>query len=200
MTVLTETSDIPALRESLSRHEREVMSWPGFRQAAVLVPLLRAEDGLRLLLTVRSTGLSNHAGQISFPGGRLDDGETVEEAAIRETAEEIGIAVHPEMLVGRLDDHPSPARYIVTPVLALIDWPQRMVLEPAEVAEVFTVPLNDLWNIVPRSEERQLEGQRRSLHFYDWRERIIWGLTGNVLKNVLELLDQFPQQRQETSG
>ena len=164
------------------------MAIEGFRQAAVLVPLLAGEDGLELLFTVRSSTLNNHAGQISFPGGRVDRGETVKAAARRETFEEVGVTVGDQQLLGCLDDHPSPARYIVTPVVALLEWPQPLRLNPAEVDSVFTLPVRSLLDLKPYVEERQLKQYRRNLHFYPHGERLIWGLTGNILKNVLDLL------------
>ena len=91
---------LTGLRAQLRTRERDVMHISGFRSAAVLVPLLISEGGLELLFTVRSSGLSNHAGQIAFPGGRLDAGETVEQAAVRETAEETGLVVEPRRFAG----------------------------------------------------------------------------------------------------
>lgn len=180
-----------ALKDALQQRERTPFHIEGFRKAAILVPILDAPGGLELLYTVRSASLSSHAGQISFPGGRLDPGETIEQGALRETFEEIGLQVKAEHILGHLDDQPSPASYTVTPVVAVLDWPQAMVLNPAEVDEVFTVPLEVLLQLRPRSEERQLRQYRRRLHFYDYQdgdsERIIWGLTGNVTKYLLDI-------------
>lgn len=179
------------LRRALVANERNRLSLDDFRAAAVLVPVLMAPDGLRLLFTVRAASLRNHAGQISFPGGRVDPGESLEQAARRETREEIGLEVPADAVVAQLDDHSSPARYVATPVVALIAWPQTLTLNPAEVAEAFTAPLDELARIEPRSEERQLFDQRRRLYYYPWhdgrQERLIWGFTGNVLKNLLDL-------------
>jgi 8-oxo-dGTP pyrophosphatase MutT (NUDIX family) len=179
---------LSGLRERLRTRERERLEIPGFRQAAVLVPLLRGEEGLELLFTVRAEMLTHHAGQIAFPGGGLDPGESIEEAALRETREEIGLEVPRRAILGRLGDHPSPARFIATPVVAELPWPQPVRPNPAEVAEVFSVPLEELRGIVPRWEERVLQDFRRRIHFYAWGERLIWGFTGNVVKELLDLL------------
>lgn len=178
-----------ALEAELAARTPEPLEFPSFRQAAVLVPILRAPDGLHLLLTVRSSKLSNHAGQIAFPGGRLDPGETVLEAALRETVEETGVDVSGVRFLGELRTVPSPARYRVTPVVGVLPWPQPVALNPAEVAEAFTVPLSELLTLTPREEARVLEGQRRTIYYYTHRsaerERLIWGLTGNIVADLL---------------
>jgi 8-oxo-dGTP pyrophosphatase MutT (NUDIX family) len=179
---------LSGLREALRMRDRERLEIPGFRQAAVLVPLLRGKEGLELLFTVRAEMLTHHAGQIAFPGGGLDPGESIEEAALRETREEIGLEVSRAAILGRLNDHPSPARFIATPVVAELTWPQPVRPNPAEVSEVFSVPLEELRGIVPRWEERVLQDFRRRIHFYAWGERLIWGFTGNVVKELLDLL------------
>lgn len=176
------------LKAAINTREAQAFEMEGFRTAAVLVPLLRAPEGLELLFTVRSGALNNHAGQVAFPGGRVDEGESLWAAARRETFEEVGVEVPEENLLGCLDDHPSPALYTVTPMVALLDWPQKLTLSPAEVETVFTVPLRKLLELKPYTEERQTKRFSRTLHFYPYGERLIWGLTGNVLKNLLDLL------------
>ncbi len=186
-----------ALRKDLGTRTYEALEFPGFRRAAVLVPLLRAPDGLHLLFTVRSSGLSSHAGQIAFPGGRLEPGESVADAARRETLEETGLNVAEASLLGRLSDQPSPARYLVTPLIGVAPWPQPLALNRGEVADTFTVPLPELLAVRPRREERQLEGQRRVLHFYAHgqgdHERLIWGLTGNIVADFLAVVRETGQ-------
>ncbi len=164
------------------------MDIPGFRRAAVLVPLLEAPEGPAVLFTVRADTLANHAGQIAFPGGAADAGESLEAAARRETEEEVGLRVPEDAVLGELSDHPSPAGYVATPVVALLPWPQRLALNPSEVAETFIVPLAELAAITPQSEVRRLHQYRRRIFTYQWRERRIWGFTGNVVKNLLDVL------------
>ena len=183
---------ISQLKRNLPSRPRKALDFPDFRRAAVLVPLLRAPRGLELLFTVRSSELSNHAGQISFPGGRLEAGESVSSAARRETVEEIGLTIPEASLLGTLSDLPSPARYTVTPVVGVLPWPQPLTLQTAEVAEVFTVPLAELLSITPRQETRMLEGQRRIIYFYAHQssagERLIWGLTGSIVADFLSVV------------
>ncbi len=180
---------ISRLKTNLKHFERETMTIDGFRQAAVLVPLLRGPNGFELLFTVRAATLANHAGQISFPGGRSDPGETLAQTARRETLEEVGLRVEEDDLLGELSELPSPARYVVTPIVGVVDWPQPLTLNRAEVEEAFTVPLSELRALKPRTEIRYLEGMERTLFYYPWRNRLIWGMTGNVLKNFLDVLE-----------
>lgn len=196
------TVDVPAesvvtgalreVGERLAAAERVAMDIPGFRRAAVLVPLLDAFDGPELLFTVRAASLTNHAGQIAFPGGAAEAGETLEAAALREAEEEVGIRVGFEAVLGTLSDHPSPAGYVATPVVARVAWPQPLSLNAVEVAEVFTVPLRELAGIEPESEVRQLRDYRRRIYAYQWKDRRIWGFTGNVVKNLLDVLEGRP--------
>ncbi len=181
--------DVAALRARLRAAAPVPLELPGFRRAAVLVPLLAAPDGWQLLLTVRSSALANHAGQIAFPGGRLEEGEDVVGAALRETHEEIGLRLDRDAVLGPLDDLPSPAGYVATPVVATVPWPQELRVNPNEVAEAFTVPLAALAGIRPTSEERMLRAMARRIYSYAWRGRTIWGFTGNVVKNLLDVLD-----------
>ncbi len=181
-------SGVDEVRDRLDRARRVPLEIPGFRRAAVLVPLLEAEEGLSLLFTVRSAALANHAGQISFPGGRVEAGEDLLSAALRETEEEVGLRLEPGAVLGALSDHPSPARYVATPLVARVAWPQPLAMNPGEVAETFTVPVAALASLTPTSEVRQLHSYRRRIYSYQWGERRIWGFTGNVVKNLLDVL------------
>lgn len=178
----------PDVRARLAGLTPRRFSIEGFRRAAVLVPLLEGPDGLELLLTVRAGHLRSHAGQIAFPGGRLEPGEDDLAAALRETREEVGLAVRPEEVLGRLSDHPSPAGYVATPLVAVVPWPRRLTPDPSEVAEAFTVPIADLRAITPTHRIGQLEAYRRKIYSYSWHGRDIWGFTGNVIRELLMAL------------
>jgi 8-oxo-dGTP pyrophosphatase MutT (NUDIX family) len=162
--------------------------WRDLRPAAVLVPLLTDDEGAHLLFTVRSRHLPHHAGQIAFPGGAVEAGESVEEAARREAFEEVGLEVPPSAVLGRLSPLPSPAGYLATPVVASLPRPARLALDPGEVEEAFTVPLHDLEATPAEREERLFRGAPRTIHRYRWRRRDIWGFTGNVVREFLERL------------
>jgi 8-oxo-dGTP pyrophosphatase MutT (NUDIX family) len=189
-----------SVRDALAHHAPTTLAIDGFRNAAVLVPLLEAPAGLELLLTVRASTLRSHAGQIALPGGRLEHGESFVQAAIRETHEEVGLVVEPAAVLGELSDHPSPAGYVARPVVALLPWPQPLSIDPGEVAEVFTVPLAELRTVAPRSELRELKDFRRRIYFYQWRDRDIWGFTGNVIKDLFDVLDRHALGRDASRG
>lgn len=166
----------------------DLARFAAFRQAGVLVPILKDDRGPRLLFTVRSNELPHHAGQIAFPGGGCEPGEDAEQAARREAHEEVGLEVPASAIVGRLRPLPSPARYVATPIVAVIDAPERFRLDRREVADAFTVPLADLLAHEPQREVRQLDGVDRTLFRYRWRERDIWGFTGSVVHDFLSVV------------
>jgi 8-oxo-dGTP pyrophosphatase MutT (NUDIX family) len=179
------------LEQALNRRQTRDCGVPGLLPAAVLVPLLDRPDepaSVEVLLTVRSSDLENHPGQIAFPGGRVDPGETTLEAALRETVEEVGISVPGGDVLGKLCCRPSPAGYCAEPFVARLPWPQPLQLLEREVESVFTVPLNELLGITPDARQVEAETGSITLHSYRWQEWNIWGLTGNVLHELLEVI------------
>ncbi len=191
---MTTTSPTGLHTEPLDLSQRLAAAAPrelqieGFRRASVLVPLLYGPGGVELLFTVRAARLKSHAGEIAFPGGRLDPGETHVEAALRETAEEVGLSVARDQVLGRLSDHPSPAGYVATPFVARVPWPQALTLNPTEVEAVFTVPVAELAATEPQTRVAELGRYRRLLYAYPWGEHLIWGFTGNVVRELLEVM------------
>lgn len=177
------------VERAMARSDPRALDIPGYRHAAVLVPLLETEEGLGLLLTVRSATLRSHAGQIALPGGRLEPGEDFVAAALRETEEEVGLAVDRDDVIGVLSDHPSPAGFVARPVVARVPWPQELTLDPGEVAEAFTVPLDELRAVAPSSQLVSLDQYQRRIFAYRWGARNIWGFTGNVIRNLFDVID-----------
>jgi len=101
-------------------------------------------DASALLLTRRAAGLSSHAGQWAMPGGRIDDGETPEQAALRELTEEVGLRLSPDALLGRLDDYATRSGYVITPVVVWAGAAHEVVPNAAEVASIHRIPLQEL--------------------------------------------------------
>lgn len=158
--------------------------------AAVLVPILEREAGMTVLLTRRPEHLSSHAGQISFPGGRIEEGDSSPvETALRETEEEVGIARERVETIGRLDNYVVGTGYRITPVVGLVDPPGAFVLDEREVAEVFEVPLDFVCDPANyRRECVEVQGRLRRFHVLPYGDRYIWGATAAILVNLREAL------------
>ena len=158
------------------------------QQAAVLVAITdRPEPGV--LLTVRRENLRTHAGQISFPGGRLDPGEDAPAAALREAEEEIGLPPDAVELWGTADPYRTVTGFAVTPVLALVPPDLPLAPHEHEVADWFEAPLSFLLD--PSNQQRMsADYQGRTRHYYqiDWRGRRIWGATAAILVNLTRRL------------
>ncbi len=160
--------------------------------AAVLVPIVERPAGATVLLTVRASHLKNHAGQISFPGGRLEPGDaTPWAAALRETEEEIGLAREHVTLAGYLNDHMVISGFLITPAVGFVRPQFALRLDPTEVDEVFEVPLEfvlDRRNHVPR--ERHYHGTTVTTYDIPYQGRQIWGATANMLVTLCRLLEE----------
>src|SRR6476661_7889286 len=132
------------VERNLGRFDRRSVPLGGSRAAAVAVVVVPGETGsAAVLLTLRASGLRRHGGQWALPGGRLEPGETPEEAALRELEEEVGLTLSPGHLLGRLDDYPTRSGFVITPVVLWgTDAPLRP--DPNEVAGIYLVPAGDL--------------------------------------------------------
>jgi 8-oxo-dGTP pyrophosphatase MutT (NUDIX family) len=163
-----------------------------FSRAAVLVPIVEQAEGLTLLLTQRASHLKNHAGQISFPGGRIEPADAGPwEAALRETEEEIGLPREHVTLAGYLGDHAVISGYVVTPVVGFVRPGFTLRLDTTEVDEVFEVPLAfvlDPANHVPR--ERKFAGYTYTGYDIPYEGRNIWGATAIMLMSLHRLVVQ----------
>ncbi len=163
---------------------------PPLRPAAVLVPIVMHGVDPTVLLTLRSPHLADHAGQISFPGGRLEpDDPDAAAAALREAEEEIGLRRMHVEIVGRIDTYQTRTGYEVTPVVGLVSPPFELALDASEVAAAFEVPLAFLVDRRNhRRETRQDRGITRSFWAIPFGEHYIWGATAGMLVNLAELL------------
>jgi 8-oxo-dGTP pyrophosphatase MutT (NUDIX family) len=160
------------------------------RPAAVLVPLVDRPDGLTILLTLRTAHLHAHAGQISFPGGRMepDDADAIA-TALRETEEEVGLPRQHITVVGQLDDYVTGTGFEVTPVVGIVTPPFPIVIDPFEVAEAFEVPLSYVLDRTNHHQvERESAGRRRVFYVLPYEGRNIWGATAGMLVNLAEVL------------
>jgi 8-oxo-dGTP pyrophosphatase MutT (NUDIX family) len=161
------------------------------RPAAVLVPLIDHPDGMTVLLTQRTAHLSAHAGQIAFPGGRIEDQDADEvAAALRETEEEVGLPRERVAVIGRLDTYVTGTGFEITPIVGIVAPPYALTIDPYEVAEAFEVPLSyvlDRRN--HRRVERESAGRVRVFFILPYEGRNIWGATAGMLVNLAEVLN-----------
>ncbi|MCX8501458.1 MAG: CoA pyrophosphatase [Alphaproteobacteria bacterium] len=167
------------------------------RTAAVLVPFILRNSGFTVLFTKRSEGLTDHAGQISFPGGCIDQGDrTLVDTAKRETFEEVGIAERAVEVITTLASVRTATGFIIHPIVGLVDSSVQLVTNPSEVAQVFEVPLTYLL----RAENYQQELIETSvgLQKYEtirYNKHRIWGATASIIAQFRKRIDAFAQAR-----
>jgi len=151
--------------------------------AAVLVPLVNHPEGLHVLLTQRSADLTDHAGQISFPGGRIEAHDvSLAAAALREAAEEIGLPPDRVDVLGRLADYETVTGYRVAPVVGWVEPPLSLIPDPLEVSDIFEVPLAFLLDPEHQKRHFRMIGTlRRDYWAIPYGDRYIWGATAAML-------------------
>lgn len=160
--------------------------------AAVLVPLVLHPDPT-ILLTLRSARLTSHAGQVSFPGGRMEPGETPEQAALREAQEEVGLDPALPELLGRLPALMTGTGYCVTPVVALLRPPLALRHDQNEVDEPFEYPLARLLDpAAPERRSREFRGRLREFWVWPHERHYIWGATASMLVTLAAVLRDQP--------
>ena len=173
-------------------HLAPLMEQMRLKPSAVLLPLFEKPHGWEILFTRRSHKVSSHKGEISFPGGRVDETDhRAEDTALRETQEEIGVRPESIQLLGRLPDSYSIAGYRITPFVGKVEEIQRFHPNPYEIDEIFCVPLQDLIQPgVLRIHHRVLAGEHQhDVYVFNWKEDYpIWGATARILKTFLEQL------------
>lgn len=177
------------LRQILATRPALEIDAPEYRRACVLVPIVREGSNWSIVFSRRSENLAAHSGQVAFPGGAVEPGETLEEAAMREAEEEVGIPPRHVELIGRLDDVVANSGFLVAPFVGVIDEPIEYVLQVSEVDEVFEVPIDRL--LEPDNPEVRYvpyRGRQYPAYFYHYEQYEIWGLTGRMLKSFLDLV------------
>ncbi|MBD8876052.1 CoA pyrophosphatase [Labrenzia polysiphoniae] len=158
------------------------------RDAAVLIPVIPRAFEPSVILTLRTPHLSSHAGQIAFPGGKIDrEDDGAVQAALREAEEEIGLARHAVTPFAELAPYLTGSGYRVIPVIAEVDPDAKLVANPAEVADVFEVPLSFLMDPANhKTQSRVWEGKARYFYEMPFGERYIWGVTAGIVRSLYE--------------
>ena len=176
---------VPEVRRRLAARTARNAHVPGFLRAAVLVPLLFKEAAPYVLFTQRSQHVETHKGQISFPGGMIedtDDGPAA--AAVRETEEEIGIPADQIELLGRLDELPTnTSSFVITPFVGTIPDGAASLTSDLEVARILEVPLAVLLDPANRETDPRTGNWQ-----YLWEDAVIWGATARILSGFLSIL------------
>jgi len=157
--------------------------------AAVLVPLVWQDHEWHLLYTRRTDRVDSHKGQVSFPGGACDEGETsAEQTALREAQEEIGLDPHEIQVLGKLPDMITVSYYLVTPVVGVVKWPTVLRVGEDEVARVFTIPLGWLANGSNRWQFERPEVKRSVIAYHPFDGELLWGATARMTLDLLNVL------------
>lgn len=168
----------------------DMIAPPPLTQAAVLVPIVAHPDQLTVLLTRRTAHLHDHAGQIAFPGGRVEASDTDHaDAALREAEEEVGLPRTATEIVGRLDTYQTRTGFEIVPVVAIVRPPLTLRPDPFEVAEAFEVPLDFVVDPANhRRDSRLFQGSERHFWAMPFGTYYIWGATAGMLVNLSEVL------------
>lgn len=160
------------------------------RVSAVLVALVDHHDGPSVILTRRTDHLRNHPGQISFPGGRVEESESVHEAAVREAHEEVGLDPESVHIIGELDPLTTfVSNSLIIPIVARIEGIPSFTIQEEEVARVFMCPLHDL----ARKDTYRNEWWSRpqgdiNIHFFELDDETVWGATGRMLRQLIDVV------------
>ncbi len=159
------------------------------RPAAVLATVVAREGGATLLLTQRAASLRDHSGQVAFPGGKIDPGESPLDAALREAEEEIGLSRKKVEILGCLDPYQTGTGFRVFPLVGLARPPLALTPNAQEVEAVFETPLSFLMNPANHQRHKKVwQGRERQFYAMPWENRYIWGATAGMIRNLYERL------------
>ena len=181
----------------LNPHYGKFLTERKLRKAAVLIPIIERDGQANVLLTQRTEHLSSHSGQIAFPGGKIDEGESNEQAALREANEEVGLNPADVEILGTFGNYYSGSGYSVAPVVGMVKGIPELTINENEVADVFEVPLSFLMDSTNHIRESRIWREKEityyTMPYQDTSidppvERRIWGLTAGIIRQVQDRL------------
>ena len=190
----------PDLPARLAEQEKSGIHWEGvelleadrrMHPAAVLLPLIQLDGLWHLIYTLRSVRLEDHSGQVSFPGGSWEPGDgSLIETALRESQEEIGLNPGSVHVLGCMAQVAMITRFVVTPVVGIVDWPTLLTVNPDEVDRVFSIPLD--WLADPENQEYRVHTHGGKdfnvLYFKQYDGETVWGATAGMTLDFLRML------------
>ncbi|MBW6472725.1 MAG: CoA pyrophosphatase [Anaerolineaceae bacterium] len=170
------------------------IAYGNLKKAAILIPFVCVDGYWSLLFTRRAESLKNHRGQVSFPGGGMEEEDgTPMETALREANEEIGLRKTDIHIIGLMPDIITNSNYLVTPIVSWVDWPVPLEISNYEVSRVFTIPVNWLKNS-NNWEERLYShpnGSYGTVIFYNlYDSELLWGISAKITIDLLNILDE----------
>ncbi|MDP2719435.1 MAG: CoA pyrophosphatase [Dehalococcoidia bacterium] len=183
---------VEQIRKALKYRKKVKLVEPGRVPAAVLIPLLIKKGIPHIIFTRRTDKVEYHKGQISFPGGAAEDGETVIETALRESEEEIGLNPADVEVLGELDDMLTlTSNFVVSPVVASVSYPYSFTPNPMETEEIIELPLEAIrdeknWRVEENIMENVVHPE---VHFLEYNGVVIWGATAKILKQLVDILE-----------
>ena len=182
------------VKEALAQRVAQTLADPSLTPAAVLLTLYSKDGEYCILLNKRTDRVEHHKGEISFPGGKVDeDDKSALHAALRETHEEMGIRPEDVRVLGAVDDVPTNSYFLINTFVGTIPYPYEFKPSAAEVAEVLEVPVSTLLSeSSARDEVRIVDGKLSYSPVYAYREHLIFGATARILEQFLGLLDNAP--------
>ena len=163
---------------------REILMQGDAKPAAVLIGLVERQTGIHVILTKRTEKLASHSGQISFPGGKVDESDaSAEVTALREAQEEIGLDPHEVSVLGRMPDYFTGSRYKIAPIIAAVSADAQFEVSRDEVDYMFEVPLAFLMNSKNHiTASRMFQGKERFFLEMPYQEHYIWGVTAGIIR------------------
>ncbi len=180
------------LKKLFDHYHKRTITHTNLTPAAVLIPLFYKENHIHVLLTQRSEQVIHHKGQICFPGGSYQSGDTtLLQTALRETEEEIGLIAKDVEVLGELDDNSTTtSRFIISPFVALIPYPYVFKPNHNEIKQIISIPLSELTSELYFQPSSVDSGKQHPVSYnYHYKEHIIWGVTARILNQLIELLE-----------